>query len=140
MDNSINGLIRATSKSLCVSWGTTAPYSAGTVRCCRVGYADIPCVEVVIFHKYEDNLTAIARQLVYRELEACGLCSDCLALTPMVGKASRRRKVTDRNESSRAFGKNKMLSECTYRFEITDRDAIPAIRNCLPRSFGGSKL
>jgi hypothetical protein len=44
------------------------------------------------------------------------------------------------NERSRSFGKCRMLRQAVFHFEIIDRDAIPAIRNCIARSYGGGKL
>ena len=86
------------------------------------------------------HVVAMVRQVAYRELEGCGISSDSLAFTATVGMSSRRRKVTDRNERSPSFGKCRMLRQAVFHFEIIDRDAIPAIRNCIARSYGGGKL
>ena len=136
----MESLFRAMSKSHAIDYGTTAPFSLGDVTCCRVGFANIPVVEVIAYCPCADSVVAIVRQLVYRELEGCGISSDCLAITPTVGVSSRRRKVTDRNERSPSFGRCRMLRQAVFHFEISDRDAVPAIRNCIVRSYAGGKL
>lgn len=132
--------IRTIAKSHCIEFRTTAPYAFAGVTCCRKGYADIPVVSVTMYGLWAQDLVPIARSEAYKVLEACDLTSDCLDLSPTVAKSSRRRKVVDTNTSSRSFGKNKMLYEMSFSFEVIDRDAIPAIRNCLPRSFSGQRL
>ena len=113
---------REIAKSTAINWGTTAPFEiVGDLQIKRVGFADLHVVRIQIACKDEDlrAITPIARQIVYRELEAHGLESEILEFTPTVGcESSRRYKFTDCNESSPTKGKGKFGKLRHWTFEI----------------------
>lgn len=110
-------IIRQTSKSFAVTWGTMAPFQLGGVRVGRIGFADIPVVTCTVYAADTSSIVPTVRAYVYKELETMGLPSDGVELAPTVQRG-RRRKFVDRNESSPTLGKNKMGYELRFTFEI----------------------
>ena len=112
---------REIAKSLFINWGTTAPFQViGEIYIQKIGYAGIPIIGIKIACKDCRDLVAIARQMIYRELEVCGLESEIIEFTPTVGSENqgRRYKFTDTNESSLTLGKNKYGILYHFHFEI----------------------
>ena len=134
-------VLREASKSFNVEFGTDAPYQMVWIGAARIGFAGQPSIVVELNAKSRDTsaLVPIARQQAYRELVTCGINPDCLAVSPIVG-VWRRLRFTDRNESSKTLGKNKMGNRLRFTFEITDKSAINVIRECFPRSYEGAPL
>jgi hypothetical protein len=129
------GLLRAAHRSLCIRFGTSAPYELGRVRAQKIGYAQIPRVvmDVVCRERDVDALIPIVRQRVYGELAERGWDDSVLAFRPSVGMDSRRRaKFTDGNESSESFGRSKMGCRMTVGFDIVDAE----FRHATFRGFG----
>jgi hypothetical protein len=112
-------LLRALAASSACRFGTTAPYELGAVCVRRIGFAEIPVVEVAVFCRSKDisALVAIVRQHAYGELESALIPSRILAFRPGVS-IGRRRRFTDRNESSPSLGKTKVGEHVEFRFEI----------------------
>lgn len=113
-------MIREIAKSHCMSFGTTAPFAIGTFRITKVGFADIPVVELMITCR-PDSIGAvvpIARSLVFKKLELHGLESEILEFTPSVGSEGRGCMFTDENPSSESCGKRKRGQMYHFRFEI----------------------
>jgi len=115
-------LLRQLATSDCCRFGTTAPYEPGSVQMRRVGFADIPVVEVPVFCRRQDisALVPIVRQHVFGELESALIPSRILTFTPSVS-VGRRRRFTDRNESSPTLGKTKVGEYVEFRFEIDSK-------------------
>jgi hypothetical protein len=129
------GLLRAAHKSLCIRFGTTAPFQLGKVRAEKVGYAQIPRVimDVVCREQDVDALIPIVRQRVYGELAERGWDDTVLEFRPSVGMSSRRRaRFTDQNESSQSYGRQKMGCRMTVGFDIVDAE----FRHATFRGFG----
>ena len=112
-------LLRELAASSSCRFGTTAPYELGPVRVRRIGFADIPVVEVPVYCRSKDisALVPIVRQHVFGELETALIPSRILAFRPGVS-VGRRRRFTDRNESSPTLGKTKVGEYIEFRFEI----------------------
>ena len=112
-------LLRELAASSCCRFGSTAPYELGAVRVRRVGFAEIPVVEVAVFCRSKDisALVPIVRQHVYGELESALIPSRILAFVPGVS-VGRRRRFIDRNESSPTLGKTKEGEYIEFRFDI----------------------
>jgi len=113
--------VRELAKSLGIDFRTDAPYAMSGVRVEKVGFGNIPMVYVVVCCKEVDRtvLVAIARQAVYRELEAAGIPSEILCITAGVQEqGTRRSKFVDTNEASPSCGKNKFGCKYRYSFEI----------------------
>ncbi len=112
-------LLRELAASSSFSFGTAAPYELGPVQVRRVGFADIPVVEVSVFCRRKDvsALVPVVRQHVYGELESALIPSRILAFAPGVS-IGRRRRFTDRNESSPTLGKTKVGEYVEFRFDI----------------------
>lgn len=121
MDEQTETLIRDASSSLCVRWGTDAPFAIGQVRAERIGYADIPCVVVTVDCRDEDvsALVPIVRQRVFAELAERRWANTVLRVSPTVQR-NRRRRFIDGNESSPSFGKHKFGNDHRFSFEIVD--------------------
>jgi len=115
-------LLRQLATSSACRFGTTAPYELGPVQVRRVGFADIPVVEVPVFCRSKDvsALVPIVRQHVFAELESALIPSRILAFTPGVS-VGRRRSFTDCNESSPTLGKSKVGEYVEFRFEIDSK-------------------
>lgn len=121
MNEQTETLIRDISSSLCIRWGTDAPFAIGQVRAERIGYADIPCVVVTVDCRDEDvsALVPIVRQRVFGELAERGWANTVVRVAPSAQR-NRRRRFVDSNESSPSFGKNKFGNEHRFSFEILD--------------------
>lgn len=119
-------LLRAATRSLCVHWGTNAPYSIGRVSAERIGYAQTPCVVVTATCRGEDVdvLVPILRQRVFGELAERGWGDEHIAFRPTVQRG-RRRKFVDDNTASASHGRDKFGIEHRYSFEM-DRDLARA--------------
>jgi hypothetical protein len=115
-------LLRQAHSSLCIRWGTTAPYAIGRVSAEKVGYAQIPSVVVTITCRDEDvsALVPIVRQRVFAELAERGWANEVIGFGPSVQRG-RRRKFRDENESSETHGRDKFGNEQRFRFDIADR-------------------
>ena len=112
-------LLRDLAASSACQFGTNAPYELGPVQVKKVGFANIPVVEVGGFCRSRDlsALVPIVRQHAYGELESAMIPSRILAFRPTVS-VGRRRRFTDRNESSLSLGKTKVGEYVEFRFEI----------------------
>lgn len=120
MDADTQKLLTGAHASLCVQFGTTAPYALGAIRCERVGFADLPFVtiSVMVAQRDMDALAPIARQHVYRYLAERDIAPEMVKFSPSVGGSYRRRRFCDQNESSPTCGKNKMGCPLEFRFEM----------------------
>ena len=112
-------LLRELAASSACRFGTMVPYELGALQVRKVGFAAIPVVEVAVFCRSKDisALVPIVRQHVYNELESLLIPSRILAFRPTVS-GGRRRRFTDRNESSPTLGKTKAGEYVEFRFEI----------------------
>src|SRR5262245_5919496 len=112
-------LLRAMHSSLCIRFGTTAPYAIGAIRAERVGYAQDPCVVLDVYCP-DDSLSAlvpIVRQRVYGELASRGWNPESVEFTPSTMR-DRRRKSRDENESSESYGREKFGNHYVFRFRM----------------------
>jgi hypothetical protein len=116
----INDLLRQVSASKFVTFGTSAPYTVSRPPYLeRIGFASIPVVGVEIVGAEDTAMfTAIARQLVLRELADRGLGHVRVSLIPTVGGSYRKRKFKDTNERSGSFGRMKFGRTLDFHFEI----------------------
>jgi hypothetical protein len=112
-------LLRSMHASLCIRFGTTAPYKIGKVRGEKVGYAQIPSLVLDVYCRDEDlgALVPIVRQYVYGELAERGWSADDLGFVPGTMRG-RRRKFRDENESSESYGRDKFGIEYQFRFDM----------------------
>jgi hypothetical protein len=112
-------LLKQAHASLCITWGTDAPFEIGKVRAEKIGYAQIPCVVVSVTCRDADlsALVPIVRQRVYTELASLGWTPDDIEFRPMTQR-NRRRKFTDGNERSETYGRNKFGNEYRFSFEM----------------------
>lgn len=112
-------LLKALHSSLCVRFGTTAPYSLGRTLAERVGFACDPCVAISVHCRPEDvpALVPIVRQHVYGELAERGWSPEDIEFTPMV-QQRRTRIFVDENESSQSLGKRKRGAEHRFTFRM----------------------
>lgn len=119
MDNRMEQLLRGAAASLCSDWLTDAPFQMSRLRVEKVGYAEIPVVFVMVAcsPKAISAMVPVARQFVFRELEAAGIENEILEFTPSVQEQKRLRFV-DCNEHSPTKGKNKMGRLHRFGFEI----------------------
>lgn len=119
MADEIIELAKAAHASLCIRFGTLAPYNIGHVSAERVGYAQIPSVVVTVICRDEDigSLVPVVRQRVYGELAERGWTPDDIGFTPSTQRG-RRRKFRDENESSESHGKDKFGIEYRFRFDM----------------------
>ncbi len=90
----------------------------GEVKVEKVGFGDLPLVYLMVTHPAETGaMVPIARQVVYMALEAAGIPSECIEMTPTV-QSGKRRKFTDQNPSSASHGKNKFGIVQRFGFAI----------------------
>jgi hypothetical protein len=110
-------LLRVMHTSLCITWGTDAPYNIGSIRGEKVGYAQDPCVVVSVSCYARDvpALVPIVRQRVYGELAERGWDPLKIEFSPNV-LTHRKRKFRDTNEQSPSYGKNKIAEHHDFRF------------------------
>ena len=121
-------LLKQLHSSLCVRWGTSAPYAIGRVRAQRIGFASIPMVVVDVWCRSRDYeaLIPIVRQRVYTELAERGWTPDDLKFVPTVGGSwERERLFTDGNEESESHGKRKRGVHLEFHWEM-ERDLARA--------------
>jgi len=113
-------LLKAAHSSLCIRWGTSAPYAIGRVRAERVGFASIPMITVDVSCKTRDMdaLVPIVRQRVYGELAERGWTPDDIEFTPTVGGSYRERLFVDENETSESVGRRKRGARLEYHWEM----------------------
>jgi hypothetical protein len=113
-------MIREIAKSSCMSFGTTAPFALGSIQITRIGFADIPVVQIGVTCRADCRgaLVPIARAIVFKKLEAHGLESEILEFTPTVAPEGRQCMFTDENPSSESHGKRKRGVFHWFRFEI----------------------
>lgn len=113
-------LLNAVHSSLCIRFGTTAPYAIGSVTAQKVGFASIPMVVVPVHCRQEEvsALIPIVRQRVSVELESRGWTLADLEFRPTVGGSYRRRQFVDENESSPSKGKRKFGCALEVHFEM----------------------
>lgn len=113
-------LLADVSASTAVDFGTTAPFQLGAFSLRRVGFADIPVAELIVYAAQRQSVVPVARQFVFREFKLAGLDpAETLRITPTVNCSSRRRRFVDCNEHSPTKGRNKMGYELKFHFEIT---------------------
>lgn len=122
-------LLKQAHASLCITWGTTGPYSIGRVSGERIGYAQDPCLVVTVTCREEDlsALVPVTRQHIYRELAERGWTPDDVAFTPSTQRG-RRRRFTDGNEASETHGRNRMGVDHRFSFRM-ERDLAHATFN-----------
>lgn len=110
-------LLQSIHTSLCIRFGTTAPYAIGPVSAEKIGYAQDPSVVLTVVCRPEDisALVPIVRQRVYGELAERGWSPDDIAFTPGTQRG-RRRKFRDENESSDSHGRDKFGVEQRFSF------------------------
>jgi hypothetical protein len=115
MDAEMLDILKQAHSSLCIRFGTDAPFAIGPIRGEKVGYAQDPCVALDVTCRDEDlsALVPIVRQRVYGELAERGWGPDDVQFTPMTLRW-RRRKFRDENESSSSYGRDKF--GIAYRF------------------------
>src|SRR3954468_3874833 len=119
MNEDIHPLLKDLHASLCIRFGSTAPYRIGRVSAERVGFAQDPCLTLNVMVRDEDlsSVVPIVRQAVYRELAERGWTPDDIAFTPSTMRG-RRRKFIDGNESSQSYGRHKFGTEYAFRFHM----------------------
>lgn len=112
-------LLKSIHSSLCIRFGTSAPFLIDGIRAERVGYARIPGAIADVICREEDipALVPIVRQRIYGELAERGWTPDDIQFQPTVQRG-RRRKFVDGNESSESFGANKFGVEHRFLFEM----------------------
>ena len=112
-------LLKAMHASLCVRFGTPAPYSIGRVSGEKVGYAQDPCLVVNVVCRQEsiEALVPIVRQHVYGELAERGWTPDDIEFTQGTQRG-RRRKFRDQNETSESYGRDKFGVEHRFSFRM----------------------
>lgn len=110
-------LLKSAHSSLCITFGTTAPFSIGGFGAERVGFAGIPSVVVGVTCRDEDlpAMVPIVRQRLYRELAERGWTPDDVEFSPSTQRG-RQRRFRDENESSASCGRNKFGYEVRFRF------------------------
>lgn len=127
MTPDIDSLLRSTTRSLTIRFGTSAPYAIGRVSAEKVGFAQLPSIVVTVTCRDEDlpSLVPIVRQRVFGELAERGWSDERIPnLTPGTQRG-RRRKFTDENESSETYGWSKFGTEYRFRFDM-DRELAAA--------------
>ncbi len=119
MDRQVEQLLRDTAASLCGDMLTDSPFQMGELQIEKVGFAAIPVVFVTVAcpPKAVSLIVPVARQFIFRELEAAGIENEILAFTPTV-EEQRRVRFVDCNEQSPTKGKNKMGRFYRFAFKI----------------------
>ena len=119
MDKQAEQLLRDAAASLCCDLLTNAPFQMGELQIEKVGFAKIPVAFVTIAcpPKAVSAIVPVARQFIFRELEAAGIENEILVFTPTV-QEQRRVRFVDCNEHSPTKGKNKMGRFYHFAFEI----------------------
>lgn len=112
-------LLRDVAADSVIRFGTTAPCNPSHFTIRRIGYANIPVVELEIACRREDlrALTPVARQLVFQKLRAHDVNPDILDFTPTVA-VERSCVFVDTNPDSPTKGKRKRGNTCKWHFEI----------------------
>lgn len=112
-------LLRDVAASTTIRFGTTAPFQLGEVQFEKVGFAESPVAQVMVYcyQRCISALVPIVRQHVFHELETAGMSSDILEFVPRV-QINKRRRFVDCNESSPIKGKNKVGNCCRFTFDI----------------------
>lgn len=110
-------LLRELHSSLCITFGTNAPFAIGRVTGERVGYASDPAVAIQVKVRDEDlsTLVPIVRQRVFAELAERGWENELIEFTPSV-RRGRLLYFVDENEASRSKGKRKRGHDYTFHF------------------------
>jgi len=118
--DAVETLARGMHSSLCIRFGTGAPYAIGKIGFQRIGYANTPMlvVPVDVPERAIDELVPIARQAAFAYLAERGVPDGALGFSCTVAM-KRKRRFVDANESSENCGKNKMGRLCEYHFECT---------------------
>jgi hypothetical protein len=113
-------LLKQIHSSLCIRFGTQAPYEIGKIRAERVGFASIPTVTFDVSCRQEDvsSLVPILRQRMYGELAERGWTPDDVEFSPTVGGSYRGRMFVDQNEESESFGRKKKGVRLEFRWEM----------------------
>ena len=119
MDILAEQILRGTAVSLCCDLLTDAPFQMSDLQIEKVGFAEIPVVFVTVAcpAKAISAIVPVARQFVFRELEAAGIENEIVEFTPRV-QEQRRGRFVDCNEHSRTKGKNKVGRFYRFSFEI----------------------
>ena len=120
----VEQLARDVAASFHSNWLTHAPFELGEITVKRVGFADIPVVQIAVACKPDaiSALTPMVRQVVFRELVGAGIPNEIVEFTPTVGSESERRYTfVDCNEHSETKGKRKHGKLYHWRFEIKRR-------------------
>ena len=86
-------ILRGTAVSLCCDLLTDAPFQMSDLQIEKVGFAEIPVVFVTVAcpAKAISAIVPVARQFVFRELEAAGIENEIVEFTPMVQEQRRGR-------------------------------------------------
>lgn len=115
-------LLRAVSDSLCIRFGTNAPFAIGRVIGERYGFADLKTVAIRVNVRDEDvsMVVPIVRQRVFAELGERGWENEQIEFVPTVRQERRGRYVffVDENEESPSYGERKRGNEYTFHFEM----------------------
>jgi hypothetical protein len=119
MDIQAEQLLRGTAASLCGDLLTDAPFQMSDLQIEKVGFAEIPVVFVTVAcpAKAISAIVPVARQFIFRELEAAGIENEIVEFTPTV-QEQRRGRFVDCNEHSPTKGKNKVGRFYRFAFEI----------------------
>ncbi len=119
MNKQAEQILRGTAGSLCCDLLTDAPYQMGDLQIEKVGFAEIPVVFVTVACPARAILAIVpvARQFIFRELEAAGIDNEIVEFTPMV-QEQRRGRFVDCNEHSPTKGTLKVGRFYRLSFEI----------------------
>ncbi len=121
-DTGLQQTARSLHRSLCVTFGTTAPYSFGSIRLRRVGFASIPrlCVPVQVKRQDLDAIIPLARQRAFAFLAEKGISDEHVGFAAhWNGEDYRERLFTDENESSPTLGKRKRGISGEVHFDLS---------------------
>lgn len=127
MDEVNEALLRTAHSSLCIRWGTNAPFAIGHVSAEKIGFASDPCVVVTVDCRDEDvsSLVPVVRQRVFAELAERGWENQVIEFVPSVQR-NRRRRFVDQNEESESYGRNKFGHEHRFSYRMVDPEFAKA--------------
>ncbi len=119
MNKQAEQILRGTAVSLSCDLLTDAPFQMGDLQIEKIGFAETPVVFVTVAcsPKAISVIVPVARQFIFRELEAAGIENEIVEFTPRV-QEQRRGRFVDCNEHSPTKGKNKVGRFYRFAFEI----------------------
>lgn len=121
-DTGLQETARAMHRSLCITFGTTAPYRFGAIRLRKIGFASIPrlCVPVQVRRVDLDAIIPLARQRAFAFLAEKGISDEHLGFQAHWNSESyRERLFVDENETSASYGKRKRGIEGEVHFDLS---------------------